>query len=129
MKRGHLLQDPRQAAILAEAESVIIQAETRAEKQGLLLTDSNVRQILLLTLVDGEPVRHPRLSKKEQLLHDSAEALNTRFQELQTPGDLGPVRREDWLLTLRAMLDHVETESPRVPRARDYLERIRRGGR
>ena len=135
MKRGHLLQDPHYVAPLEAAESVFHAADLRATEEGLLLTDSNVRLILIQALEalseSGEPRKvHARLKKKEQFYQETADALAAKYTELQqSPADGQPLTLQDWRLILQGLQEHIETESPRVPRARDYLEQIKRNAK
>lgn len=133
MKRGHLLQDPHFIAPLTAAESVFVEADAKATAEGLLLTDSNVRLILIQALEalaeTDEPRKvHAHLKKKELFYQQTANALAAKFEELQqSPADGHSLTLEEWRNVLSAMQDYVETESPRLPRARVYLEQMKRG--
>lgn len=127
------MKDPFYAGILFAIESKILEGDQLAASQGLKLTDSNARSLIIKASKAAQG-KHPQpvpdtASSKDKALGKLLEELLTLRSSLATEEKLadGTVEREDltvddWLASLAAVKESCSLHSSAEPGSRDYLD-------
>ena len=129
MNTTDLMQDNFFAGIMWHIENKILEADKLAQKENILLTDSNVKSSILKAknIAKKGKLKSSPKNRKEEIIFDLAyhiDELKTCLKE--TNGDDMNVEENsslslsDWLLALRAVEDSIKLRM--TPGGRAYLE-------
>jgi hypothetical protein len=132
MPRNDAMRDPFFAPILFKIETVLGETDQRAKAQGLTLSDSAIRSLLVRAANEarGKPAKTSATSPKDLLLADAVARLAAVRSELvvttsddavDTP-PTEPLPTADWLLSLDATKRSCEFRTTSEPGSRGYLD-------
>jgi len=130
------MRDPRYAGILLEIERALHGADRLATARGLLLTDSNIRSLLVRAIGEAKG-KAPKSAAtasagKDHFIDEAQRQLAavraTIFEEHDQPD--GSVKRDplptaDWIAALEAIKDSCSVRTTGEPGSRGYLEFLR----
>jgi hypothetical protein len=130
------MRDPRYAGILLEIERTLHEADRLAGARGLMLTDSNIRSLLVRTINEakGKTAKgtETAVSVKDRFLAEAQQQLAAVLTAIveERDGADGTVERRplpaaDWIAALEAIKDSCTVRTGREPGSRGYLEFLR----
>lgn len=130
------MRDPRYAGILLQIERTLRAADRLASARGLLLTDSNIRSLLVRAVNDakGKVAKSAATaaSGKDRFLAEAQQQLAAVraaiVEEWDRPDgsvERGPLPTADWIAALEAIKDSCAVRTTSEPGSRGYLEFLR----
>ena len=129
------MTDPFYAGLLFKIEQIICQVDDEAKRQGLELTDSQIRSALVKARkkVEGEDPDIPEATERDKILAMLIDGLFQAPDDImeQISGadgtmDEEPLRLSVWIKALETVEDSVKTRKSNIPGSRDYLNFIHR---
>ena len=129
------MKDPFYAGLLFKIEQIICQVDDEAKRQGLELTDSQIRSALVKARkkVAGEDPDIPEATERDKILAMLIDGLFQAPDDImeQISGadgtmDEEPLRLSVWIKALETVEDSVKTRKSNIPGSRDYLNFIHR---
>ena len=129
------MKDPFYAGLLFKIERIICQVDDEAKRQGLELTDSQIRSALVKARkkVEGEDPDIPEATERDKILAMLIDGLFQAPDDImeQISGadgtmDEEPLRLSVWIKALETVEDSVKTRKSNIPGSRDYLNFIHR---
>ena len=129
------MKDPFYAGLLFKIEQIICQVDDEAKRQGLELTDSQIRSALVKARkkVAGEDPDIPEATERDKILAMLIDGLfqapdDIMEQILGADGTMEeePLRLSEWIKALETVEDSVKTRKSNIPGSRDYLNFVHR---
>ena len=136
MSKHDLMRNPAYSPILYAIEKRLAELDTEAAAQGMTLTDSNARSILVraANMSRGKPPAGkggPGANPKEQFLARAVSEIIKAKDTIAEKHDLPdgtverrPLRANIWLDTLECLKESCEIRTGPTPGSRDYLDYI-----
>ena len=124
------MKDPFYAGLLFKIEQIICQVDDEAKRQGLELTDSQIRSALVKARkkVAGEDPDIPEATERDKILARLIDGLfqapDDILEQILGPDgtvDEEPLRLSEWIKALETVEDSVKTRKSNIPGSRDYL--------
>ena len=136
MRHHDLMKDPFYASILFAIESNIDELERLAAAQGILLTDSNVRSLLVKAIhaANGKPpksIQGPVGAKEKFVAGKLLELIAVKESLAEQNGfpdgsiKKNPISQADWIKSLEAVKESCAIRTADEPGSRNYLEFLR----
>lgn len=136
MSQRDTMRDPRYAVILLEIERKLHEANRLASARGLLLTDSNIRSLLVRAVNEAKgkvaKSAETAASGKDRFLAEAQQQLAAVraaiVEESEQPdGSVQekPLPTADWIAALEAIKDSCAVRTTSEPGSRGYLEFLR----
>lgn len=136
MNRHDTMRNPRYSGILLAIERQLHATDRLAATRGLVLTDSNIRSLLVRATNEAKgkeaKADAPASSDKDRFLAEAQRELTavraTIFEERDQPDgstERRPLPAADWIAALEAIKDSCAVRTGREPGSRGYLEFVR----
>lgn len=132
MARNDVMRDPFFAPVLLRIATVLHETDREAQRQGLTLTDSAVRSLVVRAGNEarGKTAKAAAVSPKDRLLAVAVARLTAIRTDLLVIENRAAEREEaaeplsvaDWLLALDAVKQSCEVRTTNEPGSRGYLE-------
>jgi len=136
MSRQDTMRDPHYAGILFEIERTLHEADRLATARGLLLTDSNIRSLLIRAINEAKgkvaksaaPAssgKDPFIAEAQQQLAAVRAAIVDEREQPDGSVERAPLPTADWIAALEAIKDSCSVRTTGEPGSRGYLEFLR----
>ena len=128
MRLNRIAHEPYYQALLYQVESRIVYTDNKAKREGIALTDSNVRSALLKVIASmkGKTPKFAREKRRDEIVAELIDELIRCRKGIKVDrrDEVEDLPDKDWISALEAVADSVKRRS-RVPGgARSYLELI-----
>ncbi len=129
MNTTNLMKDNFFAGIMWHIESTIFEADEKAQKENISLTDSNVKSSLskAKNIAQKGKLKSKPKNRKEEILFDLAYMINGLKYSIREANDestdfeeASVLNTSDWILSLKAVEDSIKLRM--VSGGRNYLD-------